>query len=173
MPFLEDYQNLVTQFTEENNFFSVQCVNGPIIWPNGSGVYVIWKFTDDNIDNLIYVGATGTFRRNRVGNIVFGGGNFSLRSERWTPYKFCETPDCGDYIYNFRFGPNYGQNQRANQILVDAYQFSIPYQDLLIHCFSITSDHLIYAPTSLESRLLTIYLKEMNNQHLPPANNKL
>jgi hypothetical protein len=75
--------------------------------------------------------------------------------------------------HHFRFGPIESKTSLQAQIRYDfeAYQTSIAYNKLEIHCFSVDENNNIYTPVLLESLLLTKYLKTTGQ--LPPANNSL
>lgn len=171
--FIQDYKSLVRIFTSENNFIEIDCGEKKIEWPKKSGVYVIWRNTDNSFDNLIYVGMTGKFSRLNDQEVIFNSGDFTKRKARYTPYKFCESPKDADYLFSFRYGPleKNSSKQQKIQYQDNAYRNTIPYREILIHCFLISEDHKEYTPELLEKLILTKYLKSSDN--LPPANNEL
>lgn len=61
--FIKDYNSLVEGFKSKLTFTEIDCKKEKIKWPKKSGVYVIWKNDDNSLDNLIYVGMTGKFKR--------------------------------------------------------------------------------------------------------------
>jgi hypothetical protein len=174
MNFQELYHSLMDTFRIDNLFVEINGTEDKIVWPKGSGVYVIWKNNIKENNNLIYVGLTGKFKRNGNGDVVFNGGSFRFRANRWTPYRFCESERDTNWKYSFRYGPLSSNLNEQERIKYDdnAYANSILYKDLLIHCFIVNADHPEYSPVLLESMILTKYLKESDN-NLPPANNSL
>lgn len=180
MCFQEAYNKLKSEFENEGNFTCINKLNKkPIDWPQASGVYVIWHNFSDNGLQLVYVGMTGKYTRNEKREVIFNNSLFQSRSQRWTPYRFCENELDKDMKYHFRFGPKESNTKLQAQIKFnsDAYSTSISYEELEIHCFHINENHSNYSPVLLESLILTMYLKS-NKSHdksklLPPANNSL
>jgi hypothetical protein len=171
--FLE-YYNLIKLEFESNSNFTILIENkGKFDWPDKSGVYVIWERKDTLIKNLIYIGMTGKFLKNMDGELNFNNASFKSRLNRWTPYRFCEKEKDEKMKHHFRFGPKESKTSLQAQIRYDleAYQTSIAYNKLEIHCFTVDENNNIYTPVLLESLLLTKYLKTTG--HLPPANNSL
>lgn len=164
------YEHLIQSFNHQGLLTTVTCQNGRIIWPNASGVYVIWN-TGEN--ELLYVGLTGKFHRDGNQNLVFNNGTFSHRAQRWTPYRFSQDERDGNFQYHFRYGPISPNNQTQYEIRfnADAYLYSIPFTSIEIHCFHVNENHETYSPSLLEAEILTKYLK--SNGNLPPANNTL
>ena len=162
-------------FKSKFNFTEIDCKKEKIKWPKKSGVYVIWKNDDSSLDNLIYVGMTGKFNRVNKEKVIFNSQTFDKRDERYTPYRFCESVKENDNIrFSFRYGPNgkNGSEQSKIKHQEDAYNQTIPYSELKIHCFHISDNHMeYYTPELLEKEILTKYLKSSGN--LPPANNEL
>lgn len=176
MNFLSKYDLLKKNFLDVKLFTRIIGCNNKIVWPESSGVYVIWRKNSDNMDNLIYIGMTGKYSRNKEDNNVgFNDALFKSRQGRSTPYRFCQSKkDKGNkYEFNFRYGPKISNVDKQSKIKydLDAYKASIPYTELLIHCFHINDDHEEYTPILLESILLTKYIKSKGS--LPPANNSL
>jgi hypothetical protein len=171
--FIKDYNSLVEGFKFKCNFTEIDCRKEKIKWPKKSGVYVIWKNDDSSLDNLIYVGMTGKFKRGKE-KAIFNSVTFDKRSERYTPYRFCESIEDGENQFSFRFGPK-GKNQSEQYKIRqknDAYEEKICYSKLKIHCFHVSDNHIeYYTPELLEKEILTKYLKSSGN--LPPANNAL
>ena len=159
--------------------FSSVSVNSrkSIVWPEGFGVYVVWKQNRDELVNLKYIGLTGKFKKDLNGELILNQGQFSKRATRWTPYRFCESPKDGEYQYSFRFNPKFSNvnDQYKVRHQVDAYSTTLFYKDGLLIDFFIFSESLDknngYTPASLEAELLSKYLIETRN--LPPANNSL
>ena len=74
--FLEYYKLLISEFKHEN-FVKIDCKREKIKWPKSSGVYLIWKNSVNPIDNLIYIGMTGKFKRVNSGKIMFNSGSLN------------------------------------------------------------------------------------------------
>ena len=170
--FLEHYQLLISEFSYEN-FVEIDCKGEKIKWPKSSGVYLIWKNSVNTIDNLLYIGMTGKFKRVNSEKIIFNSGSLNKRINRWTPYRFCESIKDGKNRFTFRFGPLIKNVNQQYKIRYDnkSYHSTIKYSDLTIHCFLISEHNEKYTPELLEKQLLTLYLKEFGD--LPPANNEL
>jgi len=172
--FIKDYKSLVEQFKSKFYFTEIDCKKEEIKWPQKSGVYVIWKNDDSSLDNLIYVGMTGKYKRVNKDEVVFNSGSFEKRNSRWTPYRFCESVKDGDNRFEFRYGPEEStvKKQSKRKYEVKAYKVSVSYSELKIHCFHVSDNHReYYTPELLEKEILTKYLKSSGN--LPPANNEL
>lgn len=172
--FIKDYKSLVESFKSRICFTEINCKKERIKWPKKSGVYVIWKNNNDSLDNLIYVGMTGKFKRVNAREVVFNSGNFNKRKDRWIPYRFCESVKDGENRFEFRYGPKESTVKKQSKIKyeVNAYNVSICYTKLKIHCFHISDSYREdYTPELLEKEILTMYLKRSGN--LPPANNEL
>lgn len=173
--FIKDYNSIVEGFKSKFNFTEIDCKKEKIKWPKKSGVYVIWKNDDSSLDNLFYVGMTGKFNRVNKEKVIFNSQTFDKRDERYTPYRFCESVKENDNIrFSFRYGPNgkNGSEQSKIKHQEDAYNQTIPYSELKIHCFHVSDNHRdYYTPELLEKEILTKYLKSSGN--LPPANNEL
>ena len=171
--FIKDYKTLVEQFKSKFYFTEIDCKKEKIKWPKKSGVYVIWKNNYSSLDNLIYVGMTGKFKRGKEKSI-FNSVTFDKRGYRYTPYRFCESVKDGDKRFEFRYGPKgkNGEEQSKIKYQHHAYEKRIPYLELKIHCFHVSDNHQeYYTPELLEKEILTKYLKSSGN--LPPANNEL
>lgn len=171
--FRKFYEALVDEFKTHRLFKEIIGDNKTSFnWPAGSGVYVIWNNTGIE-KNVIYVGMTGKFSRNSEGKVVFKGKQFKDRMLRWTPYRFCESKKDGEFQFSFRYGPKFSEvtRQGSSKYEADAYKTNIPYKELIIHCFIINEKNEFYTPASLESIILTKYLKCYKD--LPPANNEL
>ena len=172
--FIKDYKLLVEKFKSKFNFSEIDCKKEKIKWPKKSGVYVIWKNDYSSLDNLIYVGMTGKYKRVNEDEVVFNSGSFEKRKGRWTPYKFCESVKDGNNRFNFRYSPKESTAKKQSKIKYqdNAYNKSISYSMLKIHCFHVKNNHReYYTPELLEKEILTKFLKTSGN--LPPANNEL
>ena len=160
--FIKDYKSLVEQFKSKFYFTEIDCKKEEIKWPQKSGVYVIWKNDDSSLDNLIYVGMTGKYKRVNKDEVVFNSGSFEKRNSRWTPYRFCESVKDGDNRFEFRYGPEEStvKKQSKRKYEVKAYKVSVSYSELKIHCFHVSDNHReYYTPELLEKEILTKYLK--------------
>lgn len=173
MEFNEFYNNIKSKFEETSDFICLNGKNESFTWPNSSGVYVIWEINNENQKKLIYIGMTGKFQKNSKGSLIFNNSSFKSRTNRWTPYRFCENERDNEMKFHFRFAPKESKTSLQGQIKheKDAYKFAIPYTKIEIHCFKINENHSEYSPILLESLLLTKYLKA--NGELPTANNSL
>jgi len=173
--FIKYYISLVEGFKSKFNFTVIDCKKERIEWPKKSGVYVIWKNDDSSLDNLIYVGMTGKFKRVSKDKVNFNSGTFDKRDYRYTPYRFCESVKDDDNIrFSFGYGPKgkNGSEQSKIKYKEDSYKVRISYSELKIHCFHISDNFReIYTPELLEKEILTKYLKSSGK--LPPANNEL
>lgn len=171
--FINYYDSLVEGFKSKLTFTEIDCKKENIKWTKKSGVYVIWKNDDSSLDNLIYVGMTGKFKRGKE-KVIFNSGTFDKRDYRYTPYRFCESVKDGENRFSFRFGPLESNVDKQSKIKYqkNAYSKTIPYSELKIHCFHVSDNHReYYTPELLEKEILTKYLKSSGN--LPPANNEL
>ena len=172
--FIKEYKSLVEGFQSKLTFTEIDCKNEKIKWPQKSGVYVIWKNDDSSLDNLIYVGMTGKYKRVNKDEVVFNSGSFDKRKGRWTPYRFCESVKDGKNQFSFRFGPKESTVAKQSKIKYqdNAYSKTITYSEIKVHCFHVSDNHReYYTPELLEKEILTKYLKSSGN--LPPANNEL
>ena len=163
MQFIKKYKEIKDKL--KGSYMEIPCKNGSFIeWPKGGGVYLIWHKNDLDLKNLIYVGLTGQFKRKSDGKITFSGADFKKRTTRWTPYRFCESPKDGQFMYSFRFGPKRSNTNEQRQImhLKDAYAKAIIYDELFIVCFLIDENNSDYSPALLESVFLTSYLKKFS-----------
>jgi hypothetical protein len=172
--FIKDYKSLVEEFKSKFYFTEIDCKKEKIKWPKKSGVYVIWVNDDFSLDNLIYVGMTGKYKRVNEDEVVFNSGSFDKRKGRWTPYRFCESVKDGKNQFSFRFGPKESTVAKQSKIKYqdNAYNKTITYSEIKVHCFHVSDNHReYYTPELLEKEILTKYLKSSGN--LPPANNEL
>ena len=170
--FNEFINNLAAEFSENNSFTILENIKYKINWPKGYGVYTLWD-KKISYENLIYVGLTGKYKRNKSGKIVINNGSFDKRGMRWTPYRFCDSPKDKDNIrFTFRYGPKYSNVtlQGKHKYDEDSYKNTIPYSDLIVATFNVANSDK-YSPAYLETLILTKYLKVDGD--LPPANNEL
>ena len=160
--FIKDYKSIVEQFKSKFYFTEIDCNKEKIKWPKRSGVYVIWKNDYNSLDNLIYVGMTGKYKRVNEDKVVFNSGSFDKRKGRWTPYRFCESVKDGKNQFSFRFGPKESTVAKQSKIKHqdNAYNKTIPYSEIKVHCFHVSDNHReYYTPELLEKEILTKYLK--------------
>jgi len=172
--FIKDYNSLVEQFKTKLNFSKIDRIEEKIKWPKKSGVYVVWKDNDNSFKNLIYVGMTGKFKRDKkTRRVIFNKGAFNKREYRYTPYRFCESKKDGEKQFSFRYIPKGKNSKEQSKIKYEkeAYEKTIRYSRLIIHCFHVSESHKDYTPELLEKEILTKYLK--SSGELPDANNEL
>ena len=173
---IEHYKSIENKFGENFHSFKLK-ENESISWPQGYRVYTIWKIDKTSINNLIYIGLTGRFKRNSNNEIVISSGLFSKRKDRWAPYRFCEHDDDGDLKYSFKFNPRESKTslQQQTKSEKNAYSETVFYKEEIIIDFFIFNKELDanhgYTPALLEAELLTRYLLETSK--LPPANKYL
>ena len=161
---------LQEEFRINGTYAEIRNPKSEIPWSDGFGVYTIWH-NEINLDALIYVGLTGKRKRDKNGALGDHSRSFKDRTARWTPYRFCESKkDHEDFRFSFRYGTEYGSEQRQHKYQVDAYRNTIPYNQLVIITLDLTNNTK-YSPALLESLILTRYLSETGD--LPPANNEL
>ena len=170
--FNEFFRKLQKEFRETDGYNEIRNAQSKIPWGEGYGVYTLWENKID-VENLIYVGLTGKYKRTGQGKAQLNDGNFKKRSFRYTPYRFCESKkDREDLRFSFRYGPKYttSREQEKHKYDVDAYHKKIPYNELVIVTLDLTGNTK-YSPALLESLILTRYLEETGD--LPRANNEL
>jgi len=158
LEFITWYDGLRDLFLSKGRFFTT---TEKIIWPDGSGVYVIWNGLID-CKELLYIGMTGTYKR------PDGGGapainqekrGFARRVNRWTPYCFFDN--------NFSYGPVFSGNKMPVSNNETNYRVTIPISEITIDFFVCGSDSV--SPAFLESLLLQVYMN--HRKDIPPANN--
>jgi len=152
------YDGLRGLFLSKSRFFTT---TNKIIWPAGSGVYVIWNGPID-CKELLYIGMTGTYRRPKdVGAPVINREprGFAARVNRWTPYCFFDD--------NFSYGPVFSGNKKPIGNNQTNYRETIPISEITIDFFVCGTDSV--APAFLESLLLQVYMN--HRKDIPPANN--
>ena len=172
--FIKEYNSLVEEFKSKLTFTKIDCEKYRIKWPPKSGVYVVWKDNENSFKNLIYVGMTGKFKRDKkTRRVIFNKGAFNKREYRYTPYRFCESKKDGEKQFSFRYIPKGKNSKEQSKIKYEkeAYEKTIRYSRLIIHCFHVSESHKDYTPELLEKEILTKYLK--SSGELPDANNEL
>jgi len=173
MNFNTFYSQLIHEFQTHGSLSILQGGPRAFAWPYGYGVYIIWEAAEGKEDRLLYVGKCGTYKRQPDGLVGLNGSTFKARTLRWTPYRFCESVQDGEFKLHFRFGPKLSNvNEQAKiKYDADAYRETIPYSSLRVDCFVINPADPQTSPALLESQILTTYLQEFNT--LPIANNEL
>ena len=136
-------------------------------WPQGFGVYLVWRAQPENPRELLYIGKAGKYRRVDNNAAELNGGNLAHRLGRWTPYCFQRE---GPFANHFEYGPNAGVNHIRMMPYADRYQQHVPAAQIEVECFSLFGWERSLAPALLEAVLLQAYLVE--NGDLPPANNE-
>jgi hypothetical protein len=136
-------------------------------WPQGFGVYLVWRVQPENQRQLLYIGKAGKYRRVDENEAELNGGNLAHRLGRWTPYCFQSE---GPFVNHFEYGPNAGVNQIRTMPHQDRYQQHVPAAQIEVECFSLSGWETWMAPALLEVILLQGYMAE--NGDLPPANNE-
>ena len=95
---------LKKDFSASDGFYSFIPGKKNIIWPDGYGVYTIWKKTM-NYENLVYVGLTGGLTR-KEGKIILNKGSFKADHTDLLPIDSV-SPKRQKYLHTFRFSPKY------------------------------------------------------------------
>ena len=169
--FDEFINNLIAEFSENNSLAILENIKYKISWPEVMA-YILFGIKI-SYENLIYVGLTGKYKRNKSGIIEINSRSFDKRGSRWTPYRFCDSPkDKDNFRFTFRYGPKYSNVtlQGKHKYDEDGYKYTIPYSDLTVATFNVANSDK-YSPAYLETLILTRYLKVDGD--LPPANNEL
>ncbi len=136
-------------------------------WPEGSGVYLIWRVPVAAERQLLYIGKAGKYFRFEQEQVVMNGGSLAARLVRWTPYCFQRE---GPYAGHFEYGPNFGVNQLRQMPHNERYLNHVPAEEIEVECFCLAGWEQNLSPALLEAVLLQAYLAE--NGDLPPANNE-
>ena len=137
-------------------------------WPDGGGVYLIWRMPTEGARQLLYIGKAGKYCRTNPGAATMNGGDFAERLGRWTPYCFQRK---GLYAKHFEYGPNFGVNQLLQMLYEERYQHHVPAAEIEVECFRLAGWEQNLSPALLEANLLQEYLMEHGD--LPVANNEL
>jgi hypothetical protein len=135
-------------------------------WPQGFGVYLVWRVQPENQRQLLYIGKAGKYRRVDENEAELNGGNLAHRLGRWTPYCFQRE---GPFANHFEYGPN-SVKRLLQMPCIDRYQHHVPASQIEVECFSLSGWETWLAPALLEALLLQGYMVE--NGDLPPANNE-
>jgi hypothetical protein len=136
-------------------------------WPAGSGVYVVWKL-DPAGDTVLYIGKTGEFKRDKNGDLRFGGGTLAQRYLRWHPYSFTTA---GPHANHFEYGPKASVNALKKLPEEGRYKCHIPYAVIAVDCYVTDGIERDVSPSFLEVLLMQMYVAQHGT--LPPANNAL
>ena len=137
-------------------------------WPDGCGVYLIWRVPAEAARQLLYIGKAGKYRRTNRVAATMNGGNLAARLERWTPYCFQQE---GPYAGHLEYGPNFGVNQLRQMPYEARYQHHVPAAEIEVECFCLAGWEQNFSPALLEAKLLQEYLIEHGD--MPAANNEL
>jgi len=137
-------------------------------WPDGCGVYLIWRVHAGGGRQLLYIGKAGKYCRTNHGAATMNGGNFAARLARWTPYCFQQE---GPYAEYFEYGPRFRGQQLLHTQYEARYQHHVPEAEIEVECFCLSGWEQNLSPALLEANLLQEYLIEHND--LPVANNEL
>lgn len=137
-------------------------------WPDGCGVYLIWRVPAEGARQLLYIGKAGKYRRLDPEQVELNGGNLAARLGRWTPYCFQQE---GPYAGHFEYGPNFGVNQLLQMPYEERYHHHVPAAEIEVECFCLAGWEQNLSPALLEAHLLQEYLIEHGD--LPVANNEL
>jgi hypothetical protein len=161
----EFYKGVVDAFTAVNKFKRIDGEDAwnAEQWPETSGVYAVWRTSENKVAELLYVGMTG--KSNRDGTM--NGGHFSARLHRWIPYCFQSD---GIYTEHFEYGPNPDVSDVRELPYADRYQHHVPAKEIRVDCFSLNGMERRMAPALLEALLLQHHLAIY--ECLPPANNE-
>lgn len=136
-------------------------------WPQGFGVYLVWRVQPENQRQLLYIGKAGKYRRVDEKEAELNGGTLAHRLGRWTPYCFQRE---GPFANHFEYGPNAGVNQIQAMPHQDRYQQHVPAAQIEVECYCLSRWERYLAPSLLEALLLQGCMAE--NGYLPPANNE-
>lgn len=159
------YNELQVTMTADNRFVSLVGLGAwnPLNWPNGPGVYAVWKSKGNTNKELLYVGMCGKYYNNGALN----GGNLPARLTRWHPYCF---QTLGAFVNHFEYAPLASVNQLPNLPHTIRYGQHIPANEITVDCFKLNGLTRRLAPVLLESLILQNYL--FIKGILPPANNQ-
>ena len=161
-----DLAQVQSLFSGANRFHRYR-PGGTQRWPDGRGVYVIWKL-DPTGDAIVYIGKTGGFKRDRDNTVRYGGGTFQQRFLRWHPYSFTTR---GPFANHFEYGPNASVNVLRTLPEADRYKVHLPFEIIAVDCYVTDGIESEISPSFLEVLLLQMYMSQHGT--LPPANNEL
>jgi hypothetical protein len=159
------YNELQVVMFADGRFFSLVGLNAwnPLNWPNGPGVYAVWKSQGNTKKELLYVGMCG--KHYNDGEI--NGGNLPDRLTRWYPYCFQTR---GQFVNNFEYQPLATGNELLSLPHANRYGQHIPAIEITVDCFKLDGLTRRLAPTLLESLILQNYF--FIKGFLPTANNQ-
>lgn len=159
------YNQLKVTLTTYHRFVSLVGIDAwnPLNWPEGPGVYAVWKSQGNTYKELLYVGMCG--KHFNCG--LLNAGNLPDRLTRWHPYCF---QTAGPFVNHFEYEPLAGVNQLLALPPAGRYGQHIPASEIIVDCFSLAGLTHSLAPVLLESLILQNYLSI--NGNLPPANNQ-
>ncbi len=170
--FIDD---LTEEFARQNSLKEIKYPSGKVNWGDGYGVYTVWD-TEISVENLVYVGLTGKYKRNKEGKVVIGSGRFKHRPIRWTPYRlFQSNEDPKDTKFSFCYKQKYSsktlaQKKKDKTLSANDYECQLKYDRLQILTFDLGNSKK-YTPSLLESLILSNYYFSTGN--MPPANNEV
>lgn len=134
-----------------------------LVWPKGSGVYVVRIKETRNHNGVLYIGKCGKVK-NTQGSWSVNGGEFQSRVRRWTPYCFQKV---GQWADHFEYGPNFTKNHESVD-LSERYKYRVALSEIQIDCFITSDNEENTSPALIECLLLQNYLAVHHS--LPPAN---
>jgi hypothetical protein len=137
-------------------------------WPQGPGVYCIWRTPSNGPRQLLYIGKAGKFKRTGDAPVQLNDGCLASRLQRWTPYCFQSQ---GRYAAHFEYGPNGSVNEIPKMDYEARYREHIPASEIQVECFVLSGWEQQLSPALLETLLMQDYLQSHGD--LPVANNEL
>ena len=137
-------------------------------WPQGPGVYCIWRTPIDLPRQLLYIGKAGKFKRTGDEPVQLNDGCLASRLQRWTPYCFQRQ---GPYAEHFEYGPNGSVNEIPKMDYQSRYREHTPASEIQVECFVLSGWEHQVPPALLETLLMQDYLQSHGD--LPVANNEL
>ncbi len=136
-------------------------------WPQGPGVYCIWRTPSNGPRQLLYIGKAGKFKRTGDATVQLNDGCLTSRLQRWTPYCF-QTQ--GPYAEQFEYGPNGSVNEIPQMDHEARYREHIQSSEIQVECFVLSAWEQQLSPALLETLLIQDHLKTHGD--LPVANNE-
>lgn len=128
---------------------------------NFPGVYLIFDENMDDLDNLLYIGSSGSIKKH-LQTWKLDGNLYNRIYGAWTPYHLRNE--------TFYFNPQTSLKKAPLESELNyAYHSQIPLNQLRFKLFNLSDSDI--APLFLESSLLQAYFKAKKS--LPPVNQKL
>lgn len=137
-----------------------------LVWPKGSGAYVVRMKGTRCHDGVLYIGKCGKVKHT-AGGWKVNGGEFKSRVYRWTPYCFQKA---GPWADHFEYDPNFTKDPESVD-LQGRYKNRVPLSDIQIDCFITTGNEENTSPALIEALLLQNHLAV--HHLLPSANQEL